>query len=99
MRGGHMQRGSFVRSTFLASTCWIIGAASILVVPKEAVAQALLGEIDGNVTDSTQAAIVGAVVVATSAETNIRRETVTNSAGGYALPDLPPGTYTITITA
>jgi hypothetical protein len=71
----------------------------MLVAPNGIVAQALLGEIDGNVTDPTQSAIGGARVVATNIETNVKRETVTNSTGGYTLPDLPPGTYTVSITA
>ena len=61
--------------------------------------QALLGEIAGNVTDSSQALIVGARVTATHAETNLSRQTLTNSAGGYTLPGLPPGTYTISVSA
>ena len=79
--------------------CWIVVTIAALVVSNNARAQALLGEIDGNVTDSTQGAIVGARVVATNTETNFIRQTVTNSVGGYTLPDLPPGTYTISVTA
>lgn len=44
-------------------------------------AQALLGEINGNVVDATQAAIVGARVVATNPDTNFSRQTTTNSVG------------------
>jgi uncharacterized protein (DUF2141 family) len=94
-----MKRGSSFRSIFLASMWLIIDVMSALVVPIGARAQALQGEIDGNVTDSIQGAVVGARVVATNAETNFSRATVTNSAGAYALPDLPPGTYTISVTA
>jgi hypothetical protein len=70
-----------------------------LLGPKDVRAQALLGEIDGNITDSTQASIIGASVVVTNTGTNFSRQTVTNSVGGYAIPDLPPGTYTIVVTA
>ena len=94
-----MKRGSSFRSIFLASMWLIIDVMSALVAPIGARAQALQGEIDGNVTDSTQGAVVGARVVATNAETNFSRATVTNSAGAYTLPDLPPGTYTISVTA
>jgi hypothetical protein len=59
--------------------------------------QLLQGTIDGNVTDASQAAVVNAQVRATNQETNFSRETVTNNAGGYTLPNMPPGTYSITV--
>src|SRR5260370_30443422 len=65
----------------------------------EARAQLLQGTIDGNVSDPTHAAVVGAKVTATDEQTNAVRETVTNSTGGYTLPTLPPGTYTVTVTS
>ena len=43
--------------------------------------------------------VVGAKVVATSQQTNFTREAVTNSAGSFDLPGLPPETYTITVNA
>ena len=74
-------------------------AGSLVLIPDQASAQLLQGALDGNVTDSSQAAIVGASVVATNQETQARREIETNSAGGYSLPTLPPGTYTIAVRA
>jgi len=62
-------------------------------------AQLLQGTIDGNVVDSSQAAVLGAKVTAKSQQTNFVREAVTNTAGAYDLPGLPPETYTITVTA
>src|SRR5260370_20935629 len=62
-------------------------------------AQLLQGSIIGNVTDASQAAVVGAKVVAVDQETNFTRDTLTNNAGGYNLPTLPPGTFTLTVTA
>ena len=55
--------------------------------------------IDGNVTDPSQAALVAAKVVVTEQANGFVRETVTNSAGVYTLPNLPPGTYTVTISS
>jgi hypothetical protein len=49
------------------------------------------------VTDSTQQVVAGATITATNQETAFTRETVTNSSGGYSLPTLPPGTYTLTV--
>ncbi len=62
-------------------------------------AQLLQGSITGNVSDASQAAVVGAKVVATEQQTNFTRETTTNAAGGYNILTLPPGTYTVTVTA
>jgi hypothetical protein len=61
--------------------------------------QLLQGTIDGNVVDSSQAAVVNAQVRATNQETNFSRETVTNNVGGYTLPNMPPGTYSITVSS
>src|SRR5713101_4557121 len=61
--------------------------------------QLLQGTINGNVTDSSQAAVVNAQVRAANQETNFSRETVTNNVGGYTLPNMPPGTYSVTVSS
>ena len=94
-----MRRGEqrlCVQNSLSVFVFWILAA---LLAPAGAQAQALLGEINGNVVDATQAAIVGARVVATNPDTNFSRQTTTNSVGGYTLVDLPPGRYTIVVTA
>ncbi len=75
----------------------VLGALTVWVEPAHA--QLLQGSITGNVTDASQAAVVGAKVVATEQQTNFTRDTTTNAAGAYNLPTMPPGTYTITVTA
>lgn len=65
----------------------------------QAPAQLLQGTIDGNVTDQSQAAVAGAKVTVSDEQTNASRETLTNSAGGYTLPTLLPGTYTIRVSS
>lgn len=62
-------------------------------------AQLLQGTIDGNVTDPSQASIVGAAVTATDQATGFSRSATTSPAGLYTLASMPPGTYTVTITA
>jgi hypothetical protein len=69
-----MKRGSVLRGIFHASIWLIVGAALTLVAPYRADAQLLQGTIDGNVVDTSQAAVVGARVVATNQETNSTRE-------------------------
>ena len=76
--------------------CLIVALAAF--APRAARGQFLQGTIDGNVTDPSQGALVGAKVVVTEQATGFVRETATNSAGVYTLPNLPPGTYTVTIS-
>src|ERR1700737_3292387 len=77
----------------------ICSLAMALLGPGPARAQLIQGTIDGNITDPSQAAVAGARVAATNEQTNFPRETLTNSAGGYTLPTLPPGTYTIKVAS
>ena len=82
---------------FFAAFLTVVGALTVWIEPVQA--QLLQGSITGNVTDASQAAVVGAKVVATEEQTNFTRDTTTNGAGAYNLPTLPPGTYTVTVTA
>src|SRR6267142_2709560 len=91
-----MRWGFSFRDWFLALSC---AAALTLVAPGGVRAQLLQGTIDGNVADSTQAAIAEAIVTAKDQQTNFTRETKTSSVGGYSLPGLPPGTYLITVSS
>src|ERR1035437_1736980 len=77
--------------------CLLLGLA--VVAPRAAHGQFLQGTISGNVTDPSQAALVGAKVVVTEQGTGLVRETVTNSAGVFTLPSMPPGTYTVTVSS
>ena len=54
--------------------------------------------IQGTVVDKSQAAIVGAQVVARSKDTSFTRTTSTNDAGYYRFELLPIGAYIISIT-
>jgi hypothetical protein len=49
------------------------------------------------VTDTTGAAIVGATVTVHNVDTGVDRITDTTGDGGYLLPELPVGTYDITV--
>ncbi len=85
------------RGRLFAAILAVLGALTVWVEPAHA--QLLQGSITGNVSDASQAAVVGAKVVATEQTTNFTRDTTTNGAGGYNLPTMPPGSYTITVTA
>jgi outer membrane receptor protein involved in Fe transport len=58
---------------------------------------AVTGGIEGNVADSSGAAISGATVEATNVADSVVRQTTTNSDGAYRFPSLIPGTYLVTV--
>ncbi len=53
--------------------------------------------ITGRVVDQSDAAVPGAAIAVTNAETGIRTAVVTNAEGYYSIPLLPPGQYTIVV--
>src|SRR5690242_13827257 len=55
------------------------------------------GSIVGTVHDQTGAAIPDAKVTATETSTNVQQATRTSGDGGYVLPSLKVGTYSVTI--
>src|SRR6202453_4729980 len=58
---------------------------------------AVTGGIEGNVADSSGAAISGAAVEATNVADSVVRQATTNSDGAYRFPSLIPGTYSVTV--
>ncbi|MGA9145472.1 MAG: carboxypeptidase-like regulatory domain-containing protein, partial [Candidatus Acidiferrales bacterium] len=60
-------------------------------------AQTFRGTILGTVTDTSGAAILNAKVTIRNVDTGIERSTETTADGGYLVPELPVGTYTVTI--
>ena len=57
------------------------------------------GEIAGLVTDATGAVLNHASVTVLNKDNGTQRSTTTSSDGFYRVPLLPPGTYTVTVTA
>lgn len=58
--------------------------------------QAITGSISGSVHDSTGAAIPNATVTAINADTGISQTAKSGDDGNYTVPNLAPGTYTLT---
>jgi hypothetical protein len=61
-------------------------------------AQTFRGTILGTVTDPSAAVVSGATVTVHNTNTGLERTTQTSADGSYAVPELPVGTYTVTVT-
>src|ERR1700731_428685 len=61
-------------------------------------AQATTGSIVGRVTDPSDAVVAGARVVAQNQATGIAYSGTTDGLGDFNILQLPPGTYTVTVT-
>ncbi len=70
-----------------------------LTITSCAFAQTETGQITGKVTDPTGAAVANATVDVKGTATGATRSTQTNGSGDYTVPNLLPGTYTVTANA
>lgn len=75
--------------------------ALILTLALASALRAQSGEatLQGTVSDPTGAVIAGAHLVVTSTTTGVTRTSVTNQQGIYSVPNLPAGTYTVSVQA
>jgi hypothetical protein len=71
---------------------------SAITFPRLSSAQQTLGGINGTVTDISGAALAGATVTAVSEQTGLTRSTKSQRSGYWEIPDLPVGTYRVTVT-
>lgn len=60
--------------------------------------QTFRGTILGTVTDPSGAVVAGATITVKNTATGLERTTQTSTDGSYAIPELPIGTYTVTIS-
>jgi len=78
----------------MCRAAFVIGVTILSLVP--AFCQTL-GEITGQVTDSTGGTIPGAKITATNVNTNASREALSNDAGIYSFPSMQPGVYNMRV--
>src|SRR5580698_9602185 len=81
------------------SAIFFVACLSVSIITS-AVAQSITsGDITGTVTDPSGAAVPDAAVTAVNTNTNATQNAVTNAQGSYRFAFLPPGTYSVTVTA
>ena len=77
---------------------WALRALCISLLAITALAQSERGTITGVVHDSSGAIVPSANITIVNRSTNVTLTAVTNEAGEYTVPSLPPGTYNVKIT-
>ncbi|MGA8731170.1 MAG: carboxypeptidase regulatory-like domain-containing protein [Terracidiphilus sp.] len=85
---GHMRRVAFAVSLAIV----IVSSSSL------GYAQVTTSQVNGTVTDSTGAIVIGASVAITNTATGIAYRAVTDSLGAYHITNLPPGSYTMEVS-
>jgi hypothetical protein len=76
---------------------YVLSVSLLIPAIRVASAQAINGSVIGNVTDSSDAVIVGAAITLTNRDTGQSRQTLTTGVGGYNFATVPPGTYEIKV--
>jgi hypothetical protein len=71
---------------------------TVLFIPGNAFAQEFRGTISGSVLDQSGAVVPGASVEVRETHTGTLNKTVSDKAGQYVVPFLPPGDYSITVS-
>ncbi len=75
-----------------------LSIALFLLCSGSLLAQTFRGTILGTVTDPQGAVVAGAMVSARNIDTGLVRTTQTSADGSYSIPELPIGTYAVTIS-
>src|SRR5487761_2012974 len=79
----------------LGKICAMLALAAMFVAT--AYSQAVNGTVLGTVTDASGAVVPNAKVTTTETNTNVSRSGQTNESGNFVFPDVPPGTYAVSV--
>jgi hypothetical protein len=82
---------------FLRFVCAVCALAVCFGVQVDA--QAVTGTVLGTVTDATGAVVANAKVTLTEVNTQVSRSAESNGSGNYTFPDVPEGSYSVTVEA
>jgi outer membrane receptor protein involved in Fe transport len=94
MRSGSGNRAASPSLLMLATLIAMLLAATM------AFGQGIVtGSMSGTILDQQKAVVPGAKITATQDGTNVERTTQSNAAGLFSIPNLPVGTYTVSIDA
>jgi hypothetical protein len=93
-----LQLGGRVRARILFAVFVFSISFTLQLLNNSVVAQTTNATLNGQVTDTSGAAVPDAKVVVVNDATNVRYETRTNNEGIYLQPNLTPGTYHVEIT-
>ncbi|GGA79719.1 hypothetical protein GCM10011507_33660 [Edaphobacter acidisoli] len=79
--------------------CILFSLALFPSLAPSAFGQAVNATLLGTVTDATGAAVAGASITVTHTATSTSYAAITNESGNYTVPNLPPGSYSVTVQA
>ena len=89
-RRGNSKFAGIVERSMLAVVC-------LLLLATLSVGQITSGTISGSVKDPSGAIVAGATVTATESNKGVSRTVTTNDSGDFVFPNMPPGSYTVTV--
>lgn len=80
---------------------WLVGllAAVLILSQVPMLAQNASASISATVADKTGAVVPNAKVVLKNDDSGITRQSITNGSGIFSFPAVPPGSYSVTVTA
>src|SRR5262245_38369602 len=90
-RDHHLNEGGVMRKSLLATLL----VCAVVALAGQAFAQERVGGLVGVATEERGGVLPGATVTITNKATGAVRTAVTGTDGGYSVPDLDPGRYTV----
>ncbi len=94
-----MSKNKLRQSAATGAIAFLSVVFAMAMMAGAALAQSETGQITGKVSDANGAVVAGAAVSLSSVETGVQRTAITNDDGVYAITNLQPGVYEITVQA